>query len=162
VLKLQLTVALVGGLLAGCGSVQPSPSPAPTITAATASIEPIPSPSPAAVTFAASIAMLEQCGSEGGCAFTIELVDPAGVVSSGHTLGSDALDPPLPALLGRGTYSLTFSSFLVSDIIVSGQPPAETPDASCAATFEVAGSEASITARGEFRADSCEVVVSID
>lgn len=101
--------------------------------------------------------MLEQCGSEGGCAFYADLRDGEGRISTERI---DVTKKSLPRRLPVGVYTLTFRSSLVSDVIFNGAPPDETPDAACKTTFEVAPGQTRIIARGVFRADSCEVVIT--
>lgn len=160
-----LSLAAGLSLLVSCAPITPTPSApvssSPLVAPSpVASVSPVPpSSSPTTVALLVSVQMLEQCGSEGGCAFYADLRDAEGHLSTEKiALGSNS-SSGFPARLPVGVYSLTLRSSLVSDIIVNGAPPAETPDASCKGTFEVAHGQNLITARGVFRADSCEVVV---
>jgi hypothetical protein len=104
--------------------------------------------------------MLEQCGSEGGCAFYVDLIDRDGSTRTGEVGVTSGAESNLPPRLKVGRYTVTFRSSLVSDVIVNGSPPGQSPDASCTATFEVSADNSGVLARGVFRADSCEVVIT--
>lgn len=161
----QLWVAAGLSVLVGCAPITPTPSaPLPSSPPASASpevsITPAPSPpSPTAVALLfVSAEVLEQCGSEGGCAYYADLRDGEGRITTERI---DITKKSLPRRLPVGVYTLTFRSSLMSDVIISGAPsPGEAPDAACQTTFEVAPGQTRIIARGVFRADSCEVVIT--
>lgn len=161
----QLWLAAGLSLLGGCAPITPTPSaPPPSSPPAAAAPEvsitpapPSPSPTTVALLFV-SVEVLEQCGSEGGCAYYADLRDGERRISTERI---DVTKKSLPRRLPAGAYTLTFRSSLMSDVIISGAPsPGETPDAACKTTFEVAPGQTLIIARGVFRADSCEVVLT--
>lgn len=161
----QLWLAAGLSLLVGCAPIAPTPSaPLPSSPPASASPEvsitpapPSPSPTTVALLFV-SVQVLEQCGSEGGCAYYADLTDGQGRITTERI---DITKKSLPRRLPVGVYTLTFRSSLMSDVFISGAPsPGETPDAACTTTLEVAPGQARIIARSVFRADSCEVVIT--
>ena len=101
--------------------------------------------------------VLEQCGSEGGCAYYADLRGTEGQYFSGEIGALSGL----PARLPVGVYTLTLRSSLVGDVIVDGAPPDESPDATCSTAIKIEAGQERITARGLFRADSCEIRVSV-
>lgn len=152
---LLLVVAVA---ISACAQVTLSPSPTAAVSVAVT--PPTPSPSPATAALQVSVHILEQCGSEGGCAFYAELVDGEGQISSENLGFGSRPTSGLPDRLPLGTYTLTFRSSLVSDIILNGAPPGETPDVACKTRLEVVSGQERITAVGVFRADSCEILVT--
>ncbi len=120
-----------------------------------------PAASPVALNVQATI--IDQCGSEGGCAYYADLDGPGGQWHAkfawGRGGGALVIDEGLPATLALGDYTLTLTSYVVSDVIVNNEPPQESLDASCSADFTVAPGQLPIFARGTFQADECSVLV---
>lgn len=107
-----------------------------------------------------STQVLEQCGSEGGCAFYADVRDGQGLISTVKLDPRPGVRSTLPRGLPVGVYTLTFRSSLVSDITTSGSPPDQSADAACSTTFDVAPGQTLIRASGIFRADSCEIAIT--
>lgn len=159
-MRIPRALLLVAGLaLTACS--QPTPIPTRTVAASTAVSVATPAPSPTTVALRVFARMLEQCGSEGGCAYYAELRDSEGRVST-EDLGYGSEDTTgFPERVPPGRYTLTVRSVLVSDVIVNGEPPDETADVACTTTFEAVSGLERITAIGSFRADSCEIVITV-
>lgn len=156
-----LAAIVAAMIVIGCSTVDPTlpvPSSRPS-GSPSAGVLPSPTPSPSVAGLSISIEVAEQCGSEGGCAYYADLRDSAGEVT---TMSLDPSRNPttVPRLLTNGEYDLTLRSALVSDVIVNGRPPAESPDAACHETVLVAAGEALVLVRGAFLADSCRIEVT--
>ncbi len=171
-LRVGLAGVLVAAIVAACGQpVVPTPAtsetPAPAGTAQptaqpTPAISEAPTAAPVALRVRARIT--EQCGSEGGCAYYADLDGPGGpwhakFVSS-PLLGEIIADEGMPGTLPLGAYTLTLTSYVVSDVIVNNQPPQESLDTTCSADFTVAVGQLPIFALGTFQAEDCSVDVS--
>lgn len=122
-----------------------------------APLAPTPTPSPTTVALVVSGQIIEHCGSEGGCAYYADLSNGEGQFASGEIGAPSSLPDRLPF----GDYTLTFRSSLVGDVIVNGAPPDESPDASCHTTLEVVSGQERLTAVARFRANTCDIVVTV-
>ena len=153
--------------LVGCATTVTAPS-VPVSSSRPASVSPAasitparPSPSSGLADLHMSVRVLEQCGSEGGCAYFADLTDDRGRRSTERLdAGSTAPSSP-PRRLAVGAYSVIFRSSLVSDVTFNGSPPAETPDATCTTTFDVVPGQTLVEAQAVFHADACEILISM-
>jgi hypothetical protein len=98
----------------------------------------------------------EHCGSIGGCAAYVALVnaDEADAVENAFTeLGVPRPKPP--ALISPGSYTVRFRLAAVSDDRQVGAPPDESTIATCEVPIEVFN-QAAVTVSVTFDRDSCE------
>lgn len=108
------------------------------------------------------------CRSEGGCGYILELVGEgrhdrlklSAVLPP--DLGPDdpvthyelEIDTPIDPL-APGTYTATLTSFRYSDVLISGEPPAEELAASCSTEFELQPGPAGIVVDASFSDSDC-------
>jgi hypothetical protein len=148
-------LVFAGITVACCQPITPTPATTGTPLQGSPAVQ-----TPAApVTLRVAATVLDQCGSEGGCAYYADLEGPGGPWRAKFAGdGELVVSGGLPATVAPGDYNLTFSSFLVSDVIVNNEPPEEKLDASCSTDFTVAASEQVwLLAQGTFGADECSV-----
>jgi len=151
-------VALVGFVVA-CASPTPTPSPSPVPTVpSTPPLTPVP-----AADLVVAGTVRGSCLSFGGCAYFINLDGDGG--SWKAEFGQDAPGNQLagaeglPATIPAGTYTLTLSSVMVSDLVLNGERQFGPTDATCATTLDVRGDQP-IRIQGTFDKGSCEVQVN--
>jgi hypothetical protein len=142
---MRILIATVGlaAFVAGCAT--PTPTPVPTAELLVAGT------------------VRQDCGSWGGCAYFIAIEGPGGSwrAEFGYDGEGEELAGAegLPRTVPPGTYTLTLSSFHVSDHIVNGVRELESADATCSTTLNVRGDQP-ILIQGTFDKGSCEVRVT--
>ena len=107
--------------------------------------------------------MHQGCGSIGGCAYYISIEGDGGSWrgkfggrgAGGVRNGAAGLPGKIPV----GIYTLTLSSYSVSDVILNGVRQEFGPDAICSTTRNALGDQP-LDIEGTFDGDSCEIVVS--
>lgn len=120
-----------------------------------------PTPVPAADLVVAG-AVLQGCGSWGGCAYFITIDATSESWKAEFIRGGQddelVAGIGLPATIPSGTYTLTLSSAHVSDDVINGVRQLESTDATCSTTIKVRGDHP-VRIQGLFDMGSCEVVV---
>ena len=160
---------LVGTATVLVGPDVPGPSSpaqsAPEPTQATATVPPTQAVGDVPINV---IGRAPDCRSEGGCGYFLELVGEGRrdrvklSAALPPDLGPDdpvthyelELDMPIEPL-APGTYTATLTSFRYSDVLISGEPPAEELTASCSADFGLDTGAAGIVVDASFTDSHC-------
>lgn len=157
----RATLLFAAVVIAACA--QPTP-PTPTPAAAPAT----PAASTPVETAAALLLQVTIPGgfcSYGGCAYFAELSGHEGASKAEFERdpGGDAIvvGAGLPATLPAGDYTLSLTSYVLSDALVAGGGrPLGPIAATCSAHFIVAPGQASVSGHGSFDQDTCSVTIS--
>jgi hypothetical protein len=142
------------------GALAPSASQSPTTSAA-----PVGSTNPTlsiASTVHLTLVTLGSCGSEGGCVGYVSLV-PDGATGAPEIrvsqLGERRVTEGLPNTIEPGRYVIRAHTAFLSDVVVNGEPPAETDGPSCSASMDAAAGTA-IVVSVWFGSDACTAVIA--
>jgi hypothetical protein len=155
--RVTAVLGLAAVIVAACANPTPTPSKVPQPPST-----PFVTPAPAA-DLVVTGAVREWCGSIGGCAYFITIDGPGGSWKGEFGTGGQddelGVANGLPSRIPAGTYTLSLSSVMVSDLIANGVRQLGPADATCSAKLDVSGPER-IHIRGLFDKGSCEVTVT--